>query len=506
MAKKIFMLLAVFWVAGGIAWAQSQPGSPTAPGSVPALPLPPTPPNVTAGMGHSGYDFGFDQMPNLSTAARSSAGMFGSVADDLINPRFHNPDVDTLLFLGANPVPSAGGHVNVGFARNFGVLYLGIVYSGAFVDVATGARDREFHPGNLPDASRQSVTWNNNLAVLFGVAGMGFRLDANMMGTTSGSSRDFTYVDGGGPSFTESRMFNGPRLALTWGADFGFVAPWARVGYRFADSVVRNFWDDDYAYEQRLTANMAVGASAGARLNLSEASSLGVALHYGHTFPDWEEYSGTYPVGDNRFPDSDFSNSRHGGIGFGLGVYFLHMIEAGIAEIGFSPNLNAGLTQRSNDWSGGTIIWAAPWDRWISVDGGLDVGVRVRLGEMFSFNTGANIRLFDWTYWSQFGGDDMHPARGSAWRVSGVSVGDVGVGVTMTPPAHSVEIGLGLGGFISNTPRFEFTVTTRLGGNGNGAAPAAAPAPAAPVAAPMAAAEAPVYAPVAVVEEGGMDE
>ena len=496
MIKRIVLLFAIAAATVGTVWAQS-PGNTVPPGVDPPPGVRPAPP---AGSGLSGIS-GLDVVPGLSIDSRHSSGLFSADGDTFINVRFHNPDLDSLVF--ASTTGARG--INLGLARNFGPLYLAFYYGGRLVDMRGGSTS-ENAAGQSPSLSYWSGDWQSNLALLFGIAGMGFRIDAAMNGDTARSEIDHSNAGGHEDwSLTERRMHGGPSIALTWGMELDALAPWVRVGYRFADSFTRDHEASDFAYTEQLTANAFLEASAGARIGLGDNSLMGFALRFGSTFPDWESYSGTWPApqpGDTSV-DNEFTNRRHGMMAFGLNTYFRRDMEFGMLSLRLRPTLDAGMTLRSNEWYGGTVSWVAPWDRWITVRGGVDMGARLRLNDVFVFFAGAGLRVLDWTYWAEIGGDDMYPALRSSWGITGVNRVSSGIGMTVTP-TEAITVGLGLRGMVfgGDAPDVDITLTFRPGSRAaNGTvAPAPAPTAVAPAPAPTPEPEAPV-----AEEEGGAE-
>jgi len=465
MVKKLLLSLAALLAVGGMAWAQSLP-TPPAPG-VPGPNMGGTP---GPGMGRAGFDFGFDVVPDLSTAARNSAGRFGSDADDFIDPNSFDPQMGTYIFLGVNNDP----RLDLGFAMSLGGIYLAVYYGGAFAD-AMGWGGYANHPASDPERLTRRAAWDNQLALMVGVLNMGFRIDARMAGLTGVRNVDGSVLDGRHDQARETWMNAGPSLALTWGANFGDLSPWARVGYRFANVHTHAIEDEDWGYVRRFSHDGGLGVSAGADFALNEVSSVGAALHFGTRFAWYESETGTFPVGDTR---EELSNRVGGMTGFGLDLHYARTVDLGLVAIGVRPILGAAFTNVSNDWDG-SITWGQPWDSFLTVDGNVELGARLRVGERFAFYTGVRMALFDWTRWAQFGGDDDHPALNHAWRFTGLRVADPGLGMTVTP-RENVDIGLGFSGVLGGAlGRFDLTISARLGGgNGNGtAAPAPAPAP-----------------------------
>jgi len=527
MIKRIVLLLAFVLVAGGMAWGQAGPPGPTPPPSgsdpgwaAPETPPPPLPPSLdppgrpSAGAGLMGTAGPISAVPGrVSTDARFSAGRFTSSADTFINPRFHSPDIGTFFFLnglfgtdgqGAGRSRFAGvdgfNHFEAGFGQSLGFMYLGVYYRGRILNGGGGSMD-EHVPGYLPGVSESTLDWENNLALLVGILGMGIRLDFIVNTTTDREGVSHPNDEG----WSMRRRDAGPALALSWGMQLGPLLPWARVGYRFASTYMFEYVRATYRVEESFSAGSALEFAGGTRFVLSPTSAVGAEIRFRNVFPEVESYafSGTIK--------QDFRTRRYGQVGWGFTAYYQQRIDAAGVSIGFRPFLDAGLTNRSNDWDGDTFAWTQPGDRWTTIAGGVDLGLRLRPNETFTFFAGVGLRLFDWTTWTETRGDDAHPALASSWNFSGIrwhnqdgvhpyGAGNLSLGMTFTP-AEEVSLGLGLNGilnsgfFIRNTPTIDLTLSVRLNGGGRAdPAPAPAPAPAAPAA---------VEAPVVEVFEGG---
>lgn len=540
MTKKIVLLLAVALLAAGTVWAQaggipsppadgwpptppgtpadpppSPPGPPSQPGFPPGTPglpgFPTDPPGMGDMSGLSGIlRFDAARSGGISTEARSTGGLFSSDVDRIINPRFHNPDLGTFFFLSGDF--NLDGNINqadrrtsveAGFATNVGPLYLGAYYRGGIVD-AFGYRERGHHPHELPDWALYNATWQNNIALIVGILGMGFRFDFIANNQTAAGHYDR------GQGFDEinesvRRTSQGPVLALTWGANFGPLSPWARVGYRLAATYEFVSEGYNYRWREQLRFGEALELSAGTRFRFTPTQAVGAEFNFGSTFPQRESYS------SEGMGETDFSTRRFGTTGFGLRAYYLQNVNAGIVALTVRPMLSSGITTRSNDWDGGTFSWSAPGDRWFTLTGHTDLGIRLRMTERFTLFGGTMLTLFNWTTWTQTGGDEQYPARESAWRFDGVSWGlvndnNVNLGLTFAP-MEDLVIGVGMNSLITSgffirtaPPDIALTVSIRPAGlrNGNGNGGAAAPAPA-PAPAP-AAEEAPV-----ADDEGGAE-
>jgi len=433
--------------------------------------------------------------------------------DSFINPRFFNPGLGTMFFVGGNyrigqDLPEQTVHA--GFARDFGAFYLGLYYGGRLVN-AVGGRMRPFEPEiGFADSNAiwySQAAWNNNIAVLVGLLGMGFRLDFVVSHNVERFRHEWIEdesLPGGDAGLTHERdwaerarvLEGSRRIALTWGANLldGGLFPWVRLGYEFATSV-----DTDYvsvsdqfgsaSMTRTLDTGGAFDALAGARLRLGDASVAGATLRFTTTAGARESYaftaSGVRPDPDDyRHPietPEDFSN-RHGGMtGFGLLTYFQQSINLGQVAFGIRPTLDAGMTLISNSWYGDTVNWQEPGYRLFTLRSGVDLGVRMRPSEesRVTFFAGTVVRVFNWNTWNQTGGNDGAPTRISTWSFFGIEptslfAGNLSWGMTFNP-TEDVVVALGLnsvvGAFFNrtpgpNVPTIDLTVSMRLPGNG----------------------------------------
>jgi hypothetical protein len=483
MTKKIILLLVAAIATGGMVWAQGLPGDQPPTGVTPPPSVPSVPIDGVARDWATFGDFRAITGP-ISTEARHSAGLFSTQSDTFIDPRFHNTDIDNFLHLSVRSLTE----IDIGFARNFGGLYLALMYRGGILE-AHGMNTAANPITGAPHRGYREFAWSNSLALLAGIAGMGVRLDfaANMV--SQRSITDWSDVDSEDEELRQiaSRMGYGPFGALTWGARFGDLAPWATVGYRFAGNRVTLNEGDSWSYEYLYRSGAAIAAAVGARLmNLDDHGSFaGAELRFRNTFPHMERATGTWPVTSptGESLDPEFSYRRHGMMAFGLSAYYQRTVEAGMVQLRFRPILEGGLAIRSNDWYGDTIEWAEPWERWTTVTGRVLLAAHFRPNDLLSFFSGVNVRVMDWSTWSQIGGDDDFPALQSSWSITGVSNAGWGLGMAINP-SENVTLGLGLNGLFNaagHPATLDLSARIRFGGNGNGGA-AAAPAPAAPAA------------------------
>jgi len=458
--KKVLLVLMVAMLAAGVAWGRDlgdiigddyQDGSiadqmPTLP---PGWLLDPDLERIDAGRGF-GRQLGLTAVPGggLSVEARNSAGLFRSNVDHFIDPRWHNPEAEgNFMFVGGDFNSSPA--INFGFSTTVGGMYLAFFYGGHFV---YGAGFREIDAGlDETDERVRAADWRNNLAVLLGIAGMGIRLDVVVdTGSRAESSRDGNTGD---DTVTRTRSADavdgrGSSIALTWGANLGQIAPWVRVGYRFALERERTAEDNDDSDYMVTTSGGAIEVAGGARFIMSETTAVGGDIWFAGHFADRRRGSyGGYAFDDRGGAGGDGS----GGIGFGLGAYVLHRVDAGPAALAFRPTLDFGLSTRSGNWStdDGTTSddGQGLGERWTTLRANFHVGGRVQATERISLFTGASIRLFDWTTWANTDGDDDGAdATLSAWGFHGVNIGDLNLGMTFTA-TENIVFGLGLNNF-----------------------------------------------------------
>jgi len=468
MLGKVTFLFAVALVAGGMAWGQGYgngPGNGNDNGYEPDR-LPPR-------LGHIGR-VNLGAVPRLSIEARNSAGLFRSDVDNFIDPRFHNRDLDTFLFVGAN-VPAYSRQIHAGFAWNFDTLYLAMYFGGGLVD---GFGEREREGFDEPDERYREAIWKSNMALLLGVGeAMGFRFDVTINNETTRWSREGPMGQGVLVNDLYQIRTLGPSFALTWGALMdtwrGDIAPWVRIGYRapslYLISEERSSPFGTESRSSRLRTNAALELSGGARFELGDISAIGGEIWFGNTLPDRLDRSYSSPV--LLPPNYDVTDRRGGMTGFGLGLFSSHIFDFGmdIVRLGFSPNMNFGISTVSYSWEGDTGSFRTFGERLTTLDMGVDLGITWQATERIALFAGAEVQVFDWTtgaltgerYVSGFPNED---ARHSVWNFEGVRVDGPAIGVTFSP-VEEVVVGLSVNGLLNRflghdrpTPTFDFTV------------------------------------------------
>ena len=416
--KKCFLLLAVFMIVSGVVWAQDR---------VSEIP-----------------DF-FTAVPTISTEARFSAWQFDSDVDNFIDPRFYDPEIGTFLFMGGFP---SGGNVyatnnlydasdyaiSLGFARTLGSNYLGVYYGGSFVR-ADGEKDGPF--GNDDDFIRNtSATWNNNLAVLLGMPGMGIRFDLVMdnVGSTTELIRDSN-----GNDYRQYDRTGGPGISFTWGSDMGDLFPFVKLGFKFADE----YWsinDDGDRYS--MTYGGFWGLQGGAYYDIDEFSGFSAALLVGGQFKE------TF-----REPDED--HVKEGGMfGLALNADYMRSMQFGKFTLQFNPSLYLDFSSYNDTPS--YIDDSFPRDNIFSLGFDLYLGARYQ-HEKIALYSGFGLNLFNWDTSFYTGGDDDYKDGSNSWEISGISwindtLGPGGIlafGMTFTP-VEGLVFGVGLSNLLQN--------------------------------------------------------
>jgi len=462
--KKTFLLVLTVLFIAGTAWAQG-----------PSLPSPL--PDISAGKAFELGRINLSVVPPLSTQAKNSAGIFLADADSFADPRFHDPEMDgNFFFLGGDVnIGDTDYRADLGFAKNFGKVYIGLYFGGGFV-YAGGIREKADnyldYTHDDTDVRFRASVWDTKLAFLLGIGSMGFRLDFGMEGDV-GSPNTRVYAERGSDTYLVRERNFGPTFALTWGGQFGDVAPWVRVGFRIPTAEIGEFTDHGYKYETKYTSEGALEISGGLEYALNENAVIGGELWFDNRFR--AKYTKT------ETGEVDVTNKGPGGLGFGLLFYYTHTLDLGPVGIGFGPNMKFGIATNTAkyDFSPGTS-YERHGDLYTSLDIGLDVGAKWNVSERVNFFAGISMRFFDWTTWTQTGTDTYDPdpdahvkASQSAWIFSGIELYDLNIGMTFDIN-ENIAIGLGLNSFIkglfgggsSSGPSFDFTISAKFGGSG----------------------------------------
>jgi len=470
MSRKILLLLTAALLVAGTAWAQTSPSetNPNFNGNTPVA-------APTAGLGRHGFTKSYTVDGPSTTEASSSAGRFGSDADDILDVRYYDPSKE-LLFLGFGSDSSNRTDAQVGFSKKFGDIYAAIFYQGNLGNVTSGKQSffwNEFVQYE-PVLYRNTVL-RNNVALLIGLADMGFRLDATHSSTiTRYRYDDRDLLPEAYKATSNDKATDRGTLALSWGAKFDKIHPWAELGYVFGGRYTNHEEGDGYSYTQEITWAQQAGISAGAAYELAEDRSVGAALAYRYLFPEVEKYTGIIPLKDGissepptwAWGDSENLNRRFGGYAYSVDAYYSQTLDYEVLTVKFKPELGYASTYLSKDIVGGSIEWADNADRWITVDGKVKVGVEIRPTNRTSFYAGSEIKVFAYTRWDQVrsGEDEKNPAVKSSWRVDGINVETPTLGMTFSP-SEKATAGISLSDLFTNSRSVALTLKLSLGGN-----------------------------------------
>lgn len=405
--KKLTLALVIALVTSGAVWAQ---------------PTPPAPGEVLGGI----FDQ-FNAVPTMSTEARYSGGIFGSMVDDYISVNYYDSKVGTFLFTGGYPSGSSVEDtayptyaLNLGLGKTLKNSYLGLYYGGSFFS-AEGNND-----GGSPATKTSARVWANNVALLLGTSNFGaFRLDLIINTISAEFPSGTTTVKG---------YINAPSFALTWGMPSS-LHPYIKVGYKLPDKIVLNLPPDFTA-----RVNSRIGVQAGLNYDLNDTSSVSGDIVIGGQLGSTGKILG--------------EKIRLGGVfATGLRGAYKKTFDFGKFSMGFQPNVAFGLAvDNSDDLKKPTKVdYPAELD--FEFRAGVNFGIKFRPTQKFAFFTGASLNLFDLRTISYAGGDTKNDS--SAWDIDGfyfndsylTSKGRLGFGMTFEP-IRNLVIGAGLNGFL----------------------------------------------------------
>ena len=241
--------------------------------------------------------FDFNAVKTISTENRFSNGAFDSDVDNFIHPTFYDPKIGTFIFMGGNPstgtsieetqflVTDNDWELSLGFGKTIGNYYLGVYYGGSLLSgegTVTGD----------PDMSTYELTWTNSIAVLFGTAGMGLRLDLITSYEGTNTEDEATYEKS---KLVDQSVINAPTLALSFGTTIGGssseeeggggggIPIWATLGFRFPEYEFMTYGDDTVT----TLGDHALGLIVGASIDLDETSSILGEVTIGTLFGDF---------------------------------------------------------------------------------------------------------------------------------------------------------------------------------------------------------------------------
>jgi hypothetical protein len=418
-----------------------------------------------------------------SIESRYSAGRFTSDVDDYMDPAFFDANIGTFMFLGgygdtdglAAEVPN--GTISVGFGKTLGKgMYLGLFYAtqtlSAFGTHKDGGTKTHDNTDNSKNVNTSEVTWNNKVAALFGVAGMGFRLDLDMFDEDGNPTEDkMTTIDG---KVSTQTITNGPALGLTWGTLLmnDRLAPYVSLGYRFPNIDTRTELtpqepgsdpNDPYTQTVDKSATYSSDAqfkiSAAAWYKLAEDKSVLAELGFTAKIPN--SYKGdkealakfsNYQAGGTENPDGDKAYTEDGGFDLGLYAHFQKVLTFGEATVKVVPWLDLGL--KVDDHGTSLDEKKSPSDNEFNLTTGLKIGAEYK-HDKIGLYTGAGIQFFDWTVNSMSGGDSDFTNKDYTWTFTGIqwddnriaTTGVLNFGLTFTP-IEGLVFGTGLSAII----------------------------------------------------------
>ena len=411
--KKIIFLFVLVAAAGAVVWAQQ----------------------VSLDDVNSASDFlidwNFNAVQTESVESRFSVQRFTSDVDDFIDTRLYNPAIGAFVFVGGHPT-DVTPTVSFGFGKTIGSAYLGIYYGGSLV---TGGGDKIENNDIITTTS--NADWNNNLAILLGIAGMGFRLD---LITGKGMAGDTFRREDYDGVLTGKETNGETSVALGWGAMFGDhnLAPWLRVGYKFPKTVTTSNSSNNTTaptYRMTDTDKSLLGLQAGALFGLSDTDSLVVEVNYTMQFA--REYKGDtkYLMGTVGIPDGPDPYEEGGSWGANLSAYYQRDIAFGKIPgltLRIKPRLEADFVSVSQS-STKTGAPELPTANWLTLGAGFDVGAEYRY-EKIGLYTGFCLDIIEWTNLSRSGGDDANKKNDSRWVISSLVWKDPILEGTMSSP------------------------------------------------------------------------
>ena len=405
--KKIVLLLAVILTAGGMVWAQYEPPDTAISSDIPSV-FP-----------------GFDVVGGVRSVENRFAPGFNTMVEDYIDPAFFDPKIGTFLFLGGDPGNNfLDGSIALGAAKTLGSFYVGAYYKGNII----GLGNSRGVTGNNPDDDdrvykNSSIIWNNNIALLFGVAGMGFRFD--IIDSEQKANTNITYGDD--YTTTVSNKY-GPKIALSWGSHFGNLYPWAKAGFKFPDIVSVggvDLGDPDLGTNGKKATKSGNGVfniEAGTLYDFSGGNLTDMvfgALTFGLLFKD--SYEGDSGLMTALGADTLAGRKAYtygGAWGLNLNLNYRKTFELGKFTMKITPNLNMDMRSQSNDnsFDGNEN----PKPTWFTLEPGIQLGVKYQPFDKLAFFTGLDLSLLLWRVYATPGGDvkdgtTKWDIRGTQW-------------------------------------------------------------------------------------------
>jgi hypothetical protein len=441
MMKRFLTLLAIASIVSGAVWAQMD--------------------DWEYGKPKSPFDWNFNAVGTISTEARYSAGLFGSDVDDYIDVRWHDPEIGNFVFLGG--YPDNGESVNVtdvltpapltisfGYGKTLGSNYLGIYYGGHLADASGIGWEEDKKSG-----SSSTATWNNRMAVLFGIANMGLRLDVIL----DSARMDAQIFDGAIADIDtlgedEDNPYGSGSVALSWGMSFGALSPYATVGYKFPNQLVMTNAGDKKADKTATYSTGAqLGVEGGINYEFNETSSLDASLGFGLIFPD--SFSG-----DTKDVLGEDPYNVGGGWGLDLNASFTKAIVMGNESIGtttikISPNLGVTFVNESFTSTQKGDDEELPALNMFTLSPGIDLGIQYQY-QKIALYSGVGLTCLTWSLYGFSGGKEEN--KDTAWEFTGIEWNDekftqagarLGLGMTFSP-VENLVFGAGISAFLSN--------------------------------------------------------
>jgi len=413
----------------------------------------------------------YSAVPTISTEARYSALQFGSNVDSFIDTRGYNPAIGTFFFMGGFPsqdyisttnyltpgsqmsnpfgsffFPGGSYAFSAGFGKTISDnIYIAAYFGGSLISAYGHKTDNVIDPEKA-DTYSYGI-WRNNLAVLFGISDMGFRLDLIM---NNPESQTITIEDDKQQYI--DRNF-GISLALSWGMGLGNFSPHAKFGLTLSDSTTITI-DDGKKMTRSPGGKWAFIAGTG--YNLPSSGSVWTDFLLGGQFQG-------FLSGDSK-EITDVDPFRGGG-SFGIGVKsgYSNSFAAGKYILNYSPNIKIGSTYLSqfNETLEGSENY--PFHNFIDISLGMDIGLRFKPNNKFAFYTGVGLGFFELTYWNLVFGKDDYKSNEVHWQIYGIewdssrtlAGGELGFGMTFKPNDY-VSIGFGLNSILDKL--FQFNI------------------------------------------------
>jgi len=427
--KKMVFLLAVTLTAGSMVWAQYSP---------------PDPGDVNIKFLDKPAVFPGFNAASVSSVEGQLAPGFTTMVEDYIDPAFFDPEIGTFLLLHSG-LASNDHSIAFGVGKTLGSFYVGAYYRGNILQNGSFGVTASNPADNDAVYENSVLKWNNNVALLFGVAGHGIRLDYIDGGNQRESNKiiyDDNYI------YNEPSTTTGPSLALSWGSHFGNLYPWAKVGFKFPNTesvggveLNESNMGDDYGKNATKSSGSVLNIEAAALYDFSGGNFTDTVtgiFTFGTMFKD--KYTGDTEVIETlsgyEGPIGAGKEYDYGGA-WGLNLYlnYRKTLELDKFTVKITPNLNINVMRKSDDYS---IVDAKnPQPTWFTLEPGVTLGVKFQPFEKLAFFTGLDFRLLQWNTYSTPGGDDDLKNDATYWEVKGIywnmNKSSLALGMAWTP-------------------------------------------------------------------------